>query len=217
LFREFIAIWISFFKLHGVVRLIYFILFLFFFRLAEVQLTRLATFFLKDPRDQGGLALDNDIIGLVYGTFGAGALIVGGILGGILVFRYGLSRLIWPMVLVMHIPNLAFIGLAHWQPESIGWIAAAIIIEQFGYGIGYTAFSIVMLRIADGPHRAAHFAFAAGLAYLGTLLPTFWIGPLQARLGYENFFWWVMLCTIPGFIVTWLVMQNQPKPAKVSG
>jgi PAT family beta-lactamase induction signal transducer AmpG len=49
------------------------------------------------------------------------------------------------------------------------------------------------------------------LAYLGTLLPGFWVGPLVVHLGYEHFFGWVMLCTLPGFVVTWLVARRLPE------
>jgi PAT family beta-lactamase induction signal transducer AmpG len=206
LFREYLTTWREFFAQRGIVDLILFFL---FFRLAEVQLVRITPLFLKGERATGALSLDNETVALVYGTFGTGALMVGGILGGILAARYGLRKLIWPIVFIMHTPNLAFIALAHWQPESTAWVSAGIVLEQFGYGLGYTAFSIVMLRIGNGPRRAAHFAFATGLAYLGNLIPGFWVGSLVKYLGYESFFWWVILCTLPGLAVTWLVVVRK--------
>jgi PAT family beta-lactamase induction signal transducer AmpG len=40
---------------------------------------------------------------------------------------------------------------------------------------------------------------------LGLTLPGMWSGWLQARLGYPAFFVWVLLATIPGFVMTALV------------
>ena len=40
---------------------------------------------------------------------------------------------------------------------------------------------------------------------LGMMLPGMFSGLLQQKLGYPHFFVWVMLATIPGFIVAALV------------
>jgi len=40
---------------------------------------------------------------------------------------------------------------------------------------------------------------------LGLMLPGMWSGELQKLLGYQHFFIWVVLATIPGFIVTALI------------
>jgi PAT family beta-lactamase induction signal transducer AmpG len=200
--REFGETWISFFRIKDIGLLIAFLL---FFRLAEVQVGRIATLFLKDTRVAGGLALDNESLALVNALPGLVALTAGGLLSGALLWRFKFRRTVWPLVVFMHLPNLAFLALAHWCPESLGWISAGVVVEKFGYGMGYTVFCIVMLRLCDGPRHVAHYSFATGLAYLGNLIPGFWVGPLAAYAGYEYFFIWVMLCTLPGFIVTWLV------------
>lgn len=206
--------WRSFFVRDRIGKLLAFLL---LYRLAEVQLVRMAALFLKDARADGGLALGNEMLGLLNGTLGTVAMLGGGILGGVLVAKDGLRRWVWPMVFIMHIPNLAFVGLAHWQPESLWWIGGALVLEKAGYGFGFTAYSIVMLRSAHGSLRTAHFAIMTGLMALGNMIPGYWIGPLQAAVGYEAFFWWVMLCTLPGFWVTWLMLRGgkiaEEKPA----
>jgi PAT family beta-lactamase induction signal transducer AmpG len=62
-----------------------------------------------------------------------------------------------------------------------------------------------MIYIARGEHSTAHYAICTGFMALGLLLPGLWSGWLQSRLGYSHFFIWVLLATIPGFIVTALV------------
>jgi PAT family beta-lactamase induction signal transducer AmpG len=181
------------------------ILFLLFYRFGEAQLTKMVPLFLRDPRDQGGLGLFTDDVGLVYGTIGVTALLIGGIAGGVLVSRQGLRSWLWPMVLVMHIPDAAFIYLSQVQPTSLATISVCVALEQFGYGFGFTAYMLYMIYIARGKHQTAHYAICTGFMTLGALLPGSWSGSLQHVLGYQHFFIWVTLATIPGFIVTALI------------
>jgi PAT family beta-lactamase induction signal transducer AmpG len=105
------------------------------------------------------------------------------------------------MAIIMHLPDLAFVYLSQAQPESRVLITAAVAVEQFGYGFGFTAYMLYMIMIADGPHKTAHYAICTGIMALGMMLPGMWSGALQEAVGYSTFFLWVMLSTVPGFIV----------------
>jgi len=176
--------------------------FLLTFRLGEAQGLKLVTPFLLDPKAEGGLALTTAQVGLVYGTVGILALTVGGILGGLAISRHGLARWLWPMVLAVHVPNLAFVWLAHAQPGDPALVAGVIAIEQFGYGFGFAAYLMYMIGVADGPHKTAHYALCTGFMALGMMLPGMVSGWIQEWLGYPKFFLWVCACTIPSIIVT---------------
>ena len=176
--------------------------FLLTFRLGEAQGLKLVTPFLLDPKPAGGLALTTSQVGLVYGTFGVLALTVGGILGGLAISRHGLARWLWPMVLAVHVPNLAFVWLAHAQPGDPALVAAVIALEQFGYGFGFAAYLMYMIGVADGPHKTAHYAICTGFMALGMMLPGMASGWIQERLGYPDFFVWVCACTLPSIAVT---------------
>jgi PAT family beta-lactamase induction signal transducer AmpG len=199
---EFFGTFGEFFKKPKIGRLI---LFLLFYRFGEVQLAKIVQPFLKDPHLKGGLGLATDELGLVYGTIGVAALLVGGVAGGVLVSRRGLKAWLWPMVLVMHIPDAVFIYLSQVQPHSLFVISGCVALEQFGYGFGLTAFTLYMIYISRGPHATAHYAICTGFMSLGRDLPGMWSGHLQEWVGYQHFFIWVMLATIPGFIVTALI------------
>jgi MFS transporter, PAT family, beta-lactamase induction signal transducer AmpG len=177
------------------------IAFLLLYRFGEAQLLNVAKFFLLDPRDKGGLALSDDQFGWIYGHIGVGALLVGGLLGGFVVSRQGLKFWLWPMLLAIHLPDAVFIWLAHAQPESLFTIGTGVAIEQFGYGFGFTAFMLYMIYIARGEHRTAYYAICTGFMALGMMIPSMWSGWLQERIGYPHFFVWVLLATIPSFIV----------------
>lgn len=201
-FSEFFGAFRSFFQKPNIGVMI---LFLLFFRFGEAQLVKMVILFLRDSREKGGLGFLTDDVGLVYGTIGVAALLAGGIVGGILVSRHGLRAWLWPMVIVMHFPDAVFIYLSQAQPHSLATISACVALEQFGYGFGFTAYMLYMIYIARGQHATAHYAICTGFMALGLMVPGSWSGALQEKLGYPHFFIWVVLATIPGFIVTALI------------
>jgi PAT family beta-lactamase induction signal transducer AmpG len=195
---EFFAVFAAFFRKREIATILAFLL---LYRLAEAQLLKLAAPFLLDARDQGGLALTNAQLGLVYGTAGVTALTVGGILGGLYISRVGLKRALWPLLLAMHVPNVAYVALAAWQPTDLWLVGSAIVVEQFGYGFGFTAYMVYMLMVAsqDAEHRSSHYAICTGFMALGMMLPGMAAGWLQAQWGYPQFFAWVCVATLPSF------------------
>jgi PAT family beta-lactamase induction signal transducer AmpG len=193
------------------------ILFILLFRLGEAQALKVVSLFMLDPRAKGGLGLSNQEFGVVYSIVGIAFLTIGGLLGGWLISRHGLKRMLWPMVLTMHLPNLAFVFLALAQPENLTVIATALAIEQFGYGFGFTAFLMIMMMIADGPKKTSHYALCTGFMAAGMMIPGAFSGDLSQYLGYGNFFIWVCLCTVPGLILTAFLKIESDFGRKVSG
>jgi len=179
--------------------------FLLLFRAGEAQALKLIAPFLLDANAKGGLGLGTAEVGLVYGTIGVAALTVGGIVGGYAISRHGLKRWLWPMVLAVHIPNLAFVYLAYTMPANVAVVATAIAIEQFGYGFGFAAYLLFMILVADGPHKTAHYAICTGFMALGMMLPGMASGWIQESLGYPRFFVWVCIATLPSIAVTALL------------
>ena len=175
--------------------------FILLYRLGEAQLVKMAQLFLLDSRAQGGLGLATDQVGLVYGTIGVILFMLGALLGGFVVARDGLKFWLWPMLLAIHLPDAVFIWLAYAQPQNLFAIGAGVAVEQFGYGFGFTAFMLYLIYIARGGHRTAHYAICTGFMALGLHLPAAWSGWLQELLGYKHFFVWVILATIPSFLV----------------
>jgi PAT family beta-lactamase induction signal transducer AmpG len=181
------------------------LLFLLFYRFGEAQLVKMVAPFLLDAREVGGLGLTTGQVGLVYGTIGILALTVGGLLGGFVASKHGLKFWLWPMVCIIHLPDAMFIYLAYAQPDNLFVISAAVAVEQFGYGFGFTAYMLYMIYIARGEHKTAHYAICTGFMALGMMIPGMWSGWLQEVIGYQHFFLWVILATIPSFLVVLLV------------
>lgn len=198
IFREFGNTFASFFQKPGVGLAITFML---LYRLGEAMLVKMASPFLLDAREIGGLGLTTGQVGLVYGTVGVISLTLGGIVGGIAASRKGLKYWIWPMALCITFPHLAYLYLSWFTPESLILINIAVAIEQFGYGFGFTAYMLYMIYFSDGAHKTAHYAICTGFMALGMMLPGMIAGWLQELLGYNHFFIWVMICAIPTLLV----------------
>jgi PAT family beta-lactamase induction signal transducer AmpG len=202
LLGEFFRVFVEFFKKDQIAVIIAFLL---LYRLAEAQLLKLAYPFLLDDRTVGGLGLDTSQVGYIKGTIGVAALLCGGILGGLAISKNGLRFWLWPMVICMHLPDLAFVYLAYFKPESHAIISAAVAVEQFGYGFGFTAYTMFMILVSEGEHKTAHYAICTGFMALGMMLPGMLSGQIQEAIGYQHFFLWVIVSTIPGFVVAGLI------------
>ena len=202
IFGEVLQVLASFFRKKEIGLILGFLL---LYRLGEAQLGKIASPFLLDERAVGGLGFDTEAVGYIYGTVGVLGLIAGGILGGLAVAVKGLKFWLWPMIIAINLPNLLYVYLAMVQPESAIWVSVCVGIEQFGYGFGFTAYMLYLIYVADGPYKTAHFALGTGLMALGMMVPGLVSGWIQEQLGYPNFFIWVVIATIPAFIIAYFL------------
>ncbi|MDO9092540.1 MAG: MFS transporter [Rubrivivax sp.] len=198
---DFFKVFAAYFAKPDILRILAFLL---LYRFAEAQMLKLITPFLLDTREVGGLGLRTQDVGIAYGTAGVVALTCGGLLGGWVISRGGLKRLLWPLMLCMNVPNVLYVLLAVLQPSSLWVVSAALALEQFGYGFGFTAYMVFMLMVAGGAdgsalHKTAHYAICTGFMALGMMLPGMWAGWLQEQLGYVNFFIWCCVATAVSF------------------
>ncbi len=200
--REFLHIFSLFFKKKEILAILAFFL---FYRLAESQLFKMIAPFLLDARSVGGLGLTTQDVGIIYGTVGLVALLLGGLLGGYAIYKKGLKFWIWIMVCAMHLPDLAFVYLSQAMPENFYLINLAVALEQFGYGFGFSAYTMFMIMVSEGEYKTVHYAISTGIMALGMMVPAMASGWLQEQVGYQSFFLFVVAATIPGFIVAALV------------
>jgi MFS transporter, PAT family, beta-lactamase induction signal transducer AmpG len=193
--------------------LVQLLLFIFFFRLAELLLTNMLSPFLLKPRAEGGLALSADQLALAYGTVGVAALITGGVIGGLWIAHSGLRRCLWPMAILMHAPNFLYAWAASAQP-GVGAATLVVGIEQLGYGLGLSAYMAVLLSVARGSKYATtHYAIATGLMALSAWFTSRYSGDLVAWLGFERFFWTVGMLGLAGLLVVPLAPIWNEAPA----
>lgn len=191
--------------------IIYYILFIIIYRLAEGFVMKVVPLFLHDPVSQGGLGLSNEQIGTYYGTFGAAAFVVGSILGGNFIARFGLKRVLFVLALIFNLPFLVYTFLAIYQPSSLWLIGGGIVIEYFGYGFGFVGLTMFMMhQIAPGKNQMSHYAIASGIMNLSVMVTGMSSGKLTTLLGYEGFFLFVLIFIIPALLITWFVPFTYP-------
>jgi PAT family beta-lactamase induction signal transducer AmpG len=195
----------TFFQKLPKLQMLYAMLFLLFYRFPEALLTKMSVTFLMRPHSAGGLGLSPQEFGLASGTVGVIGLTLGGILGGMLAGRDGFKRWLWPMVCAITLPDIVYVYMSYAMPENLFIISSCLFIEQFGYGIGFTALTLYMLYFSKGSFQTSHYAFCTAISYLGLMLPGMLSGWMKDILGYRTFFIIVMaLCTIT-FAVTALI------------
>lgn len=192
----------SYFRKPFILRALFFIL---LFRLAEAQLTRVCPLFLIDSVAEGGLGLTTDQVGFAQGTMGVIGLLLGGIIGGAVISKDGLGKWLWPMVLAISVPDLVYVFLSYFPTQNMPLITILILIEQFGYGFGFTGYTLYLIYFSRGAQSTSHYAISTGLMALGMMLPGMVSGYLQQLMGYRMFFVWIMVCCTATFIVSALI------------
>ncbi|MFA5138619.1 MAG: MFS transporter [Elusimicrobiota bacterium] len=203
-------VFLSYFKQDYILPTLGFIL---FYRLGEAMLIKLVAPFLLDARTAGGMGLSTEQVGWVYGTIGISALVVGGILGGWIIAKYGFRKCVWPFILTMHAPDLFFLYMAYAQP-AVGLVGFLVAAEQFGYGLGFTAFTVyLMMRASDSRYKTAHFAISTGIMALGMMGPGSAAGYIQQKVGYPHFFLTVCVCTLPSMFLIPFIPKEAPSKA----
>lgn len=190
---------VLFFKKDKILIILVYIL---FYRFGEAQLAKIAPLFLIDQRSAGGIALSTSEYGFIYGTIGIIFLVIGGILGGVVASKNGLKYWIWWMVAAINVPDLVYVLLSYTKTSNLLVINLCVALEQFGYGFGFTAFLLFLIFISKGENKTSHYAIATGIMALGMMVPGMISGWLQELIGYQHFFIWVCLSTIPAFILT---------------
>ena len=192
-------------------KIILIIAFILLYRLGEAMLAKMAAPFLLDKTASGGIGLATDTFGYIYGTAGIISLALGGILGGFLISRFGLKKCIWPMAILLNAPDIFYVYMSMIKP-GLTTVYFMVAFEQFGYGLGFTAFSVFLMYLAKEPYKTSHFAISTGFMALGMMLPGMVSGYIQNAMGYTGFFITVLCLTLPGMILIFFIpLENNHK------
>lgn len=223
--RDFLHTFVSFFKKPQILIALAFML---IYRFPEALCVKLVQPFLLAPRATGGLGLTTAQAGLVNGTIGVAALLLGGIVGGVAIARGGLKRLLLPMAASLTLPCVFYCFLAMWQPEQFWLISGAVFVEQFGYGFGFSAYMLYLLYFSRGENATSHYAFCTAFMAIGMMVPGMFAGSLHQYIdhyeffasgfnqGFVNFFWFVLLSSVLTFLVCFMV-KIDPSFGRKSG
>ncbi|HEX8786912.1 MAG TPA: MFS transporter [Telluria sp.] len=205
---------VTFFQKRGVWKMIAFAI---LFRTSIGLLDKIGPFFMVDSHAKGGLGMSNEQLGIVYGTYGLVAVLVGSLLGGVFVARRGLKRTLFILCCAVNIPNLTFLAMSLVLPSSVAAITLGVVIEKFFYGFGAVGYMIyLMQQLAPGKYTTTHYAFGTGLMGLCNMVTGMVSGHLQELMGYAPYFGFVMVATLPSFLATWFAPFHHDEHGAVS-
>jgi PAT family beta-lactamase induction signal transducer AmpG len=209
--KQFAAVFKTFFQQEKITAIIVYIL---IFRLGDALMLKMAQPFLLDPLAKGGLGISTADVGLIYGTVGTLFLLVGGLLGGWLVSRFGLKKCLLPTAIIQNSAILLYWALSIWKPNLIA-VAAVNGYEQFSYGLGTAAYTVFLLSTVRPEFKAAHYATATAFMALGIMVPGMASGYIQEALGYQNFFLLSFLSSIPGMFAIFFLPIKERKTTSI--
>jgi PAT family beta-lactamase induction signal transducer AmpG len=156
--------------------------------------------------------------GWIAGGIGLPCSIAGALVGGWMISRFGLKRVIWPFLLAQNLTNVVYMLLASYlsrflavntgavAPVPIGAFNLAAFagvtgFEQFASGLGTAVLTTFLMRICRMEFKAAHFAIGSGLMSLGGIVAGVSSGFIAAWLGYSGMFGVSFLISIPAMIL----------------
>ncbi len=163
--------------------------------------------------------------GWIAGGVGLPASIAGALIGGWMISRYGLRRLIWLFLLAQNLANVVYSLLARGlsaylalntnaaHPVFMGTGNLALTagvhgFEQFGSGLGLAVLTTYLMRICKMEFKAAHFAIGSGLMSLGGIVAGVSSGFIASWLGYSGMFLVSFLISIPGMALLFWVPKK---------
>jgi len=198
---------VDFFSRRGALVILAFIV---LYKLGDSMASALSTpFFLQ-------LGFTKTDLAYVAKTFGLGATIVGGLLGGTLLLKITLPRALWWFGILQGIAVLSMVALVH-LPQVWWWLAACIALDNITSGMGTAAFVAFMGSLCNRRFSATQYALLSSLMGVPRVLFGSTTGVIAEGLGWSGFFVFCTVAAIPGLLVlVWLARRGVFEPQQSS-
>jgi PAT family beta-lactamase induction signal transducer AmpG len=146
-------------------------------------------------------------IGLVTKTIGPIVTIVGALLGGALVVRYGVAAILMLGAVLVVVTNLLFVLVAL-NPPSTLFLSMVIGADNLSAGIAGSAFIAYLSGLTNKAYTATQYALFSSLM----LLPAKFIGGFSGAIvdayGYVSFFFYSAALGLPAILLIWVLMKH---------
>ena len=179
---------------NGVQTALLILAFIFLYKLGDSMATALATPFYLD------MGFSKTEIGLIAKNAGLWPSVIGGLLGGVWMFKLGINRALWIFGFVQMIAILGFAYLAT-VGHSLLWLGIVIGIEAFGVGLGTAAFVAYIAHTTHPLYTATQFALFTSLAAVPRTFANAATGYMVENLGWFKFFILCFILAIPGMLL----------------
>ena len=183
---------VAFFKRPDAVALLALV---FLYKLGDAAAARLTvTFFVR------ALEFNLTEVGALYKGLGITASLVGGILGGAVMMRWGLYRPLVVFALLQGLTNVGFMLLAM-GGKSYVMMVIVVTLENLSGGMGTAALVALLIAICDQRYTATQFALLSGTASLGRVLSGPPAGFFVDAYGWAIFFAATILLVLPSVML----------------
>lgn len=179
----------------------YIIGFVMFYKLSDAFIGSLTSPFLLEV---GYSKIDIANIVKLYGMI---ATIVGGLIGGFILERISITKGLILGLFVQMFSNLAFILLLHTGATTTA-LSIVISIENFCSGIGTAALVAYISNLCNVRYTATQYALLSSIATLGRALFSGASGYVAKAIGWQNFFIFSAMISIPAFLLLWLCTKT---------
>ena len=176
-----------------------------FYRLSDIVLGVVSNVFYLD------MGFSKNVIAGVTKSFGLAMTLVGGFLGGILTFRYGVNKILFVGAFLSAVTNLLFMLLAR-GGEDVAMLTLVIGADNLSAGIATTAFIAFLSSLTNISFTAVQYAIFSSMMTLGPKLIGGYSGTMVSAFGYEKFF---LATAIMGIPVLFLVVAVRKAVCRV--
>lgn len=149
-------------------------------------------------------------IGLIGKTFGFAAVVLGGVLGSLVVYRLGIFHALLVCGMLQMFSNGMFIVQAL-IGKNIEILAATVAIENISGGMGTSALVAFMSGLCNKRYTATHYAVLSSIAALGRTIFGMFSGWWVDHVGWVQFFGISMILALPGLMVLRHLMRDNNK------
>jgi PAT family beta-lactamase induction signal transducer AmpG len=196
--NEFNAVYISpfidFFKRYGQLA-IWLLLIICLYRTSDIVMGVMAKVFYVD---MGYSKTEISRISFIFGTL---VSLVGGIVGGVLAYRYGIIKILLLGAFTASASNLLFIYLANLSEPSITALTYAIVADNLAGGLAGGVAVAFLSSLVNKQFSATQYAAFSAITLLFPKLLAGYSGSLIDSLGYQYFFALTALMGVPVIVL----------------
>jgi len=176
------------------------LLFILLYKVGDTMASNMTTPFILD------LGYTKTDIATVAKTFGMGATILGGLLGGTLMLRMNMK---WSLVcfgLLQAVSTLGFSLLVS-LPMQLSSLAGVIAFENLASGMGTAAYAAYMASLTNKQFTATQYALLTALMGVPRVILSSPTGWMAQELGWEIFFVVCTVIAVPGLLLLFKVFK----------
>jgi MFS transporter, PAT family, beta-lactamase induction signal transducer AmpG len=153
-----------------------------------------------------GFSLDE--IATVSKLFGFGATVAGGLIGGALVTRLGVTRALLLFGLLQSLGNLFYVLQAS-AGHDVRALALCVFIENLTAGMAGSALVAYISGLCNLAYTATQYALLSSLTAVGRTLFASISGKLADMMGWVDFFLLTTVVTIPALLLLLWMMRHE--------